>query len=185
MKNSEYILYLDMDGVLVDFDQGFADIYYSIQGKMDPKAKEEAARRLYTQAGSQFWVDLDWEQGGKEVWDAASNLFETVGILSSASAKTMERFEVVTEGKRRWLKKNIPGLPDDHIFIVGSKSQKQNYADKLSILVDDKTSTIQQWNAKGGYGIVHKASQYKKTIEELEDISRPVSLAEIVKRFRK
>ena len=174
-----------MDGVLVDFNQGFADIYYSIQGKMDPKAKEEEARQLYTEAGAQFWVDLDWEEGGKELWNVASNLFETVGILSSASAKTMERFEVVTEGKMGWLKKNIPELPEDHVFIVGSKSQKQNYADKLSILVDDKAPTIQQWNAKGGYGIVHKASQYKKTIEALEDIARPISLAEIVKRFRK
>lgn len=174
-----------MDGVLVDFNQGFADIYYSIQGKMDPEVKKKEAGQLYIKAGAQFWADLDWEEGGKELWDTASNLFERVCILSSASAKTTERYEEVMAGKMLWLKKHTPEIPEDHIFIVGSKEQKQDYADKLSILVDDKAPTIQQWNAKGGYGIVHTASQYKKTIEELEDVARPISLAEIVKRFRK
>ncbi len=174
-----------MDGVLTDFDGGFADIYYSIQGKMDPKEKEEAARQLYTKAGAQFWEELDWEQGGKELWEASANLFEQVGILSSASAKSIERLEEVTDGKIAWLKKHMPELPEDSIIIVASKDQKQNYSNKFSILVDDKAATIQQWNARGGYGILHKASQYRRTIEELEDIARPISLAEIVKRLKK
>ena len=55
----------------------------------------------------------------------------------------------------------------------------------MAILVDDREDTIQMWQSKGGYGILHDSRQYKKSIEELEDIARPISLAEIVKRFKK
>ncbi len=175
-----------MDGVLTDFHQGFSDVYYSvITDKMSKEEKMKAAEAEYARQGASFWVNLDWEHGGRELWKASANLFEHIGILSSASANTVRRLEEVTEGKVEWLKKHIPELPEDQIIIVASKHQKQNYANKFSILVDDKDTTIQEWNSRGGYGILHNSSNYRKTIEDLEDIALPISLAEIVKRFSK
>lgn len=185
MKNTEYTLYLDMDGVLTDFDKGYTDLYYSvIHGHMTKDEKKIAAQREYVKQGAQFWIDLPWMHGGKELWNAAHNLFETVCILSSAQAKTKERGEAVTAGKKAWLKTHIPEVPDNQIFIVMDKTQKQDHSHKMAILVDDREDTIQMWQSKGGYGILHDSRQYKKSIEELEDIARPISLSEIVKRFR-
>jgi hypothetical protein len=128
---------------------------------------------------------LDWIHGGKELWDASSRLFERVCILSSAGTTDEEKAAVVASGKRVWLKKNIPSISDNRIFIVPGKHRKQEYASKDSILVDDVAVTINQWNSKGGYGILHNSNSYKKTIEDLEDIARPIKLSEIVKRFKK
>lgn len=70
------------------------------------------------------------------------------------------------------------------IFIVGGKHRKQEYASRNGILVDDVASTIYQWNVKGGYGILHHSENYKKTLEELEDLANPIKLGEITKWHR-
>lgn len=185
-KNSEYILYLDMDGVMVDFDGGFGKISNGNTIKQYSKLHgDNAARDQYLKAGLEFWTNLTWIRGGKELWDAASGLFERVHILSSAGTRDEEKAKVVELGKRQWLKNNIPSIPASQIFIVRGKHRKQEYAAKNSILVDDVILTIKQWNSHGGYGILHNSSNYKKTIEDLEDISRPIKISEIIKRFRK
>lgn len=146
---------------------------------------EAETRQKYLDAGSKFWADLDWIHGGKEVCDASFRLFERVCILSSAGTTNEERAMVVASGKRAWLKKNIPSIPEDRIFIVPGKHRKQEFAAKNAILVDDIGTTISQWNHKGGYGVLHSSNNYKKTIEDLEDVSRPIKLSEIVKRFNR
>ena len=184
MKNTEYILYLDLDGVLVDFNGGYRKLSNgkTIQETNDEEG-ERAARAKYLAAGEEFWANLDWIRGGQELWNAAKNLFEHVAILSSAGTTDAERGKMVDAGKRRWLQKNIPDMNQSNVFIVLGKHNKQKYASKLGILVDDVRVTIDQWNKAGGFGILHNATHFKRTIEELEDISRPFSLAEIAKRF--
>lgn len=185
-KNTDYVLYLDMDGVLVDFQGGYIKISGGKTLQEYAMAENEsAARETYLKEGSSFWANLGWIHGGKELWDAASHLFEKVCILSSAGTTDIEKAAVVAAGKREWLKNNIPSLSSDRIFIVPGKHRKQEYAAKDAILVDDVAVTIKQWNAKGGYGILHNSKNYKKTIEDLEDISRPIKLSEIVKRFKR
>jgi len=185
-KNNDYILYLDMDGVLVDFNGGFSKLSNGMDLKQFAQDKGDAAARdQYLQAGAKFWAGLDWIHGGKELWEASSRLFERVCILSSAGTTNEEKAAVVATGKRAWLKKHIPSLPSDRIFIVPGKHRKQEFAAKNTILVDDVAVTIKQWNQQGGYGILHDSRQYKKTIEDLEDIAGPIKLSEIVKRFKK
>lgn len=185
-KNDDLTLYLDMDGVLVDFKNGFLRLSSGLDlSKYAQTFGEPAARDRYLKAGPSFWTNLEWINGGKEVWDAASSLFENVCILSSAGTTDEEKAEVVEIGKRAWLKKNIPSIPDNKVFIVKGKHMKQQLAARDAILVDDVPETIRQWTAGGGYGILHSSVNYKKTIEELEDLSRPIKLSELAKRIRR
>ena len=69
----------------------------------------------------------------------------------------------------------------NRIFIVHDKSFKKDYATRNAILVDDKSITIQEWNIAGGYGILHKANNYKETIDILNAIASPLKLTEILK----
>ena len=186
VKNTDYILYLDLDGVMVDFEGGFKKLTNGTGLKQFAQSQGDAAARAqYLQAGTKFWSELDWIHGGKEVWDTASRLFERVCILSSAGTTDQEKAEPVIAGKRLWLKKNIPSIPENRIFVVLGKHRKQEFAAKNAILVDDVAATIKQWNDAGGFGILHSSSNYKKTLEDLEDVAGPIKLSEIVKRFKK
>lgn len=173
-----------MDGVLVDFDNGYKKMTNGLDIKSFSELHgKDVAKNTFLTAGVKFWAGLDWIQGGREVFDTATKLFKTVKILSSAGTTDPEKGNMVIEGKREWLKKNIPSFPLQDAYIVGGRHLKQSYASKNSILVDDMAETIQQWNAAGGNGILHHASSYKKTIETLEDLSRPIKLTELVKRI--
>lgn len=183
--NEEYILYLDMDGVLVDFEGGFIKLSKGVKAtELYKQYGDKAVQHYYLSAGADFWADLDWIEGGRELWEVSRKLFRNVNILSSAGTTDPEKGKPVVAGKMMWLKKHMPEIPESNIFIVYGKHNKQKYATKESILVDDVSETIKIWNAKGGYGILHKASNYKQTIETLEDIVRPLNLSEILKRKR-
>lgn len=188
MKNNEYLLYLDLDGVLVDFQRGYTDLSRDIDWHgISQEEWENQVRKKYGAASSkpEWWAGLNWVRGGQEVWKAAEHLFSHVCILSSASTSDPVRFQIVEDGKRQWLKKNMPQIKDKDVFIVEGKAFKRNYASKNAILVDDVTATINDWNDAGGFGILHDAKRYKNTIETLVEVASPINLSEIVKRFRK
>ena len=182
--NTEYKLYLDMDGVLVDFEGGFINLTNMTSKELADKQGKKDVVDTYISAGIKFWSNLKWIHGGKEVWDTAQKLFKNVFILSSTGTSDTERGNVVATGKRIWLKNNIPSMEEQNIFIVNGRRLKPQYASKDSILVDDMSDTIHQWNVKGGYGILHSSHNYEQTIEELEYISQPVKLKELIKRSK-
>ena len=173
-----------MDGVLVDFGSGYRKLTKGMSMKdMAEKYGADVARKHFLKAGVNFWATLDWEYGGKELFETATRLFNTVRILSSAGTTDPEKGKMVVAGKRLWIKTNLPSMSMSDVIIVPGKHVKKTYATKNSILVDDMPSTIRDWNAAGGYGILHESGRYKKTIEDLEDISRPIKITELVKRF--
>lgn len=178
--NINYRLFLDLDGVLVNYQGG----YYKLESSVKKGEVKAAVANDYLNS-SEFWANLDWLYGGEELWKASKGLFEHVYILSSTGATSPERSNVIVDGKLAWVKKHIPEMDSKNIFIVNGKHLKPGFADKMSILVDDVGLTIQRWNQAGGYGILHDATNYRKTIETLEDISRPVKLKELVKRIRR
>ena len=66
------------------------------------------------------------------------------------------------EGKEFWIKQNLGNIP----FILSDNKEK--YATKNSILIDDMERNISRWNAAGGIGILHKSAT--ETINKLKKI---------------
>lgn len=179
--NNDYILYLDMDGVLVDLSSGYRKRTNKSISPGGMMLGDQIPELKNLDASAKFWATLDWMPGGKQLYRAARKLFKNVRILSSAGTYgDIERGKKVELGKRAWVKINIPDMDQKDVFIVPSKYQKPNYADKKSILVDDMALTIRLWNQAGGYGIIHDYRDYRATIEELEDITNPMGLQEII-----
>lgn len=175
-----------MDGVLADFSGAYAELSKGVEWRGIPQGEwEMQVRKKYRELSStpEWWATLPWCKGGSELSKVATHLFSRVCILSSASTSDPKRFPIVEEGKRLWIKKNVPQIKDSDVFIVAGKAFKKDYAAKNAILVDDVKETIQNWNSAGGFGILHHSSHYKETIETLEEITSPMNLGEIAKRL--
>jgi hypothetical protein len=185
MKNTEYILYLDLDGVLVNFERGFTDLSDGITpDEMKSRYGEKVMQNQYLAAGSSFWANLGWIEGGEDIWKASNELFERVCILSSTGTTNPIKGKPVIMGKKQWIAKNIPSLTSGKIFIVLGSHMKKMLVARNSILVDDMSSTVAEWNAYGGIGILHHHKYYQKTIQTLQDLAHPPSLTELAKRIQ-
>ena len=156
----QYEIYCDMDGVLVDFDKGYKNLTGQETHHVDLQGKDEfwgTFRQSLEDKKMQekdYWANLEWMPDGKELWDHIQSMKPT--LLSAPSRDPQSRW-----GKRIWVKKNIPGTP----LILAAASAKKNYANKNSILIDDRISNVNEWNAAGGIGILHTSTS--STIEKL------------------
>jgi hypothetical protein len=141
-------IYCDLDGVLADFNKRFE--YFA---GMSPSEYETAfgTKKFWElideKIGVKFWTGIPWMPDGKILWKF---LQPHNPILLSAPSKN----ETSKIGKRIWVKKNMPGTK----LILASRGNKQNYAYKSHILIDDRLDTIEEWRAKGGIGIHHTSA---------------------------
>ena len=110
---------------------------------------------MITEKGVGFWVGMPWMVNGKQLWDHIKPY--NPKLLSAPSRSNESRL-----GKRLWVKNNIPGTE----LILAYAENKKNYADGNNILIDDRPSNIDQWNAAGGIGILFISTA--QTIEELK-----------------
>ena len=159
-----YKIYVDMDGVLTDFERRFEqfagvtpDEFISQKtiefGKK--KADEEFWDLIDKQIGVRFWVGMPWMPQGEELWKHIKK-FKPI-ILSSPSRDESSRI-----GKGLWVKRNIPGTP------LKLSWDKEQYASPTSILIDDRDENIQKWKSAGGIGI--KFISAGQVINELEKL---------------
>ena len=74
-----YIIYCDMDGVLVDFEKG----YYDLTGtstKQFPKGDNSFWQPI-SDAGAEFWATLPWMPDGKELWNYIKKYNPNIRLL--------------------------------------------------------------------------------------------------------
>ena len=162
-----YTLYVDMDGVLTDFERRFEQF-----AGVDPeefvaqktiefgktKANEEFWDLIDKQIGVRYWVGMPWMSQGEKLWNYIKK-FNPI-ILSSPSRDESSRI-----GKGLWVKRNIPGTPLKLAFKANGKAK---YASPTSILIDDREDNIQAWKAAGGIGILFKSAD--QVINELSKL---------------
>ena len=75
------------------------------------------------------------------------------------------------DGKTSWVENWLTPQPKN--IIITPSARKYEHATTngvANILVDDKSSTIDAWNAAGGIGILHVPKNSEKTIQQLADM---------------
>jgi hypothetical protein len=155
-EETEYTIYCDMDGVLVDFDRGYQELTGITTQQADANGTEAFWAPL-SKAGAKFWITLDWMSDGKQLWDYIKK-YNPI-LLSAPSREESSKL-----GKRVWVKRELPGVK----LILKYASQKQEYASPTSILIDDRQKNIDQWEAAGGIGILH--TNTANTIKQLQQL---------------
>ena len=148
-------LYLDMDGVLCNFDKAYR-VY-------DP---EKSDRKRFRQAVMDYHIfeDLEFMHDAQELLNHVSRLNDvTVEILTSMGTFDVVQGNAAKFQKIKWLNsKNIPYKPN----FVRSKEEKAQYATPESILIDDSIGCITPFNRANGNGILHTSA--KETIVVLD-----------------
>ena len=155
-EETQYTIYCDMDGVLVDFDRGYQELTGMTTQQADAIGGDTFWEPL-TKAGAKWWITLNWMPDGKQLWNYIKKY--TPILLSAPSKQESSRL-----GKRVWVKRELPDVK----LILRPASQKQQYASPTSILIDDREKNIDQWEAAGGIGILHTSAA--NTIEQLKQL---------------
>jgi hypothetical protein len=145
-------IYLDMDGVIADFDKRYKARY-----KMEPREAEQHKEfdKFFTQfINDEEFATLDLMPDAMELINYLRSLKVPTEILSSSASE--KRDPQIRPQKMEWLEKNNIEFP---AIIVPGKRHKKDYSNKNTLLIDDTGVNIDQWRREGGIGILHTDAQ--------------------------
>ena len=150
-------LYLDMDGVLADFNKEYT--------KFDPN-KEDRKKFRSAVLDHNIFEKLDFMSDTQELLNHVSRLHGiTIEILTSMGTHDLQQGNEARRQKQLWLDKwNIPYKAN----FVRAKPEKAKFATDHSILIDDSVGCISPFIAAGGHGILH--SHASETIRILDSL---------------
>jgi 5'(3')-deoxyribonucleotidase len=162
-------LYLDMDGVVADFDEyakrtlgippsgGIYPDYIWKQLATNPRIYRDLiptpyAQKLYKECVN-FCLKHNYE------W----------AFLTAVPKGNDVKFAFYD--KVEWAQKHFPSTP---VFFGPYSKDKHQHCQVGDILIDDRTSNIEEWIAAGGIAILHKDLQ--NTVAQLHDLTPQFSL---------
>ena len=159
---SQYKIYVDLDGVLADFNRELKRLGFSEQQfAADPKRKKVFWQLIGAMAkrGEQFWGVMYPLPDAAKLWQYVKP--HSPEILSA----TGHVGNAVPE-KREWCAHYLGA--DVTVNLVRRSGDKAQYANPHSILIDDRSKCIDPWVAAGGIGILHTSAE--DTITALKDL---------------
>ena len=152
----EKILYVDLDGVLVNFIDGWMDHYFIMNRKPVTKwnfgedygLNRKDFYRSITSLPISFWSNLSptpWATELMKVLVEELKPFEADKIMFLSHAVS----EDCRVGKQLWVNKHFPNLGDSLITVSDSKL-KSRFANQHSVLIDDKFENCVDFAKNGG-----------------------------------
>ena len=148
-------IYLDMDGVIADFDKGYS-AKYGVYCRDDPVKdhwREAVADGLFER--------LEFTPGAEKLLEFLDSLGTEVQMLSCIGNRNDSH--MVAAQKLRWLaSKNILYKPN----FTYTKVEKSDFAWYDTLLIDDSKACIDPFVEKRGVGILH--TSVDNTIEQLK-----------------
>ena len=159
MISNDYKIYVDMDGVLSDWEAQFkrysggipVNTYDNLHGKQN-------RFNLVNKNSPEYYANMPWMKDGKLLYNFV-NSFPNVQILSHApDAKSKI-------GKQQWLKDK--GITFE-ANLVPNRKDKSKFATDDSVLIDDREDVVNDFINAGGKAILHTNSI--DTINQLKEI---------------
>jgi hypothetical protein len=176
MGGKKPVIFCDMDGVLVDFDEGYKELTGVTTQHADSQGKNEFwglfrdSLRNKDISERSYWANLDWMSDGKQLWDYIKDYNPYVLTAPSVNFDIPfeERYKMENnqsmQGKTEWVQR----LPNMRKIYFRSAARKADFAGPNKILIDDRKDTIDSWNANGGIGILHTSTA--NTIKQLQEL---------------
>ena len=172
----KYTLFVDMDGVLVDFDKGYKDLTGMSTAHADAQGRDEFWN-LYRNSLEQkdipekdYWSNLSWMSDGQTLWNYVKSYNPYILTAPSVNfdlpkeQRYKREFNQSMQGKLDWVQR----LDNMRNIYFRAAKFKSDMAGPNKILIDDRKDTIDRWNAAGGIGILHTSAA--NTIEQLKKL---------------
>lgn len=164
-EETEYKIYVDMDGVVADFDKRFTDLAGMGPREFEEKYGKNAFWDFIDEGDNKlvFWVGIPPMPDAKQLMDFVSDY--DYEMLTAPSLKKQS-----VMGKGLWMKNQTnKGLfPSKPKVNYKSAKTKKDFAAPNHILIDDREDTINSWRAAGGIGILHTSAS--STINQLKKL---------------
>jgi hypothetical protein len=137
-------IFCDLDGVIVDFEQGFKN-RFSITH--DSVTEPEMWRHI--NSADRWWHDLPLMWDAKVLWEfiAPYNPSILTGCPKSG-------FEAADQGKRELCRRELSETVE--VITCFSRNKPLHMKQPGDILIDDLHKNIKRWNEAGGVGILHR-----------------------------
>jgi len=145
----EYKIYVDMDGVLTDFNGQFFKYFKRTPEEVHKEGGDPLFWGMVSKGGLEFWSKMPWLGGSKQFWNYVKQFNPTI---LSAPARSLPQSP---KGKKMWVKRELGNVP----LILKRAREKKEYADENSVLIDDSQENINGWRSAGGVGILFKSPQ--------------------------
>jgi len=149
-------LFLDLDGVLVDFDRHHKEKFGWLPDRNDPK------------------VDVDWKHVSEtDFFETAPPMPDYMDLLNFArpynpiilTGVPELGSEKAAKDKVDWVRRHVPF----HVPVITTRSKlKANHCEIGDVIVDDWAKHRPRWLLKGGIWVLHKNAA--QSIEELKKI---------------
>jgi len=164
-QESEYKVYLDMDGVVANFDKRFEDLSGMKPRDFEAKyGKNKFWDFIDEDNKVSFWVGIPVMPGAAELVNAVKKY--NYELLTSPSVKKQSYL-----GKILWVRNHsdiLGGKPRINFKKAIEKHLVKPQLTKNDILIDDRMDTIERWNNAGGTGIHYiNASQVLNDLKNL------------------
>jgi len=160
------MIYLDMDGVLADFDRGVAELcnlQVTPQGKKRDAAADDRMWAAIREVGH-FYDKLELMPGAKEMFDRIRAKYGDRCEILTGIPKEKRGIPTAGEDKKNWMKRM---LSDTIRVNIVYREQKPDFCKgKGCVLIDDLEGNIRDWEGMGGTGILHVSAE--NTLKELE-----------------
>ena len=167
----------DMDGVLVDFERGIKDAFGAEYPKEHLPDEEFYAWResLFDKIGNKgvlFWESLPRLPGYLELYKEAKSITHDIRFIT-AWPKAWTDFRLKDQcrfGKKAWLLRHL-GFDASMRINMSYAHEKYWYCESdryFDVLIDDRDSTIEEWNSAGGHAIHY--TSFESAMDGLKDI---------------
>lgn len=146
------IIYFDMDGVLADwvggFERKFPTMSYSQFCELPQKEREPY--RLAIDNDPNFYAELEPIEQVIRVFGMLCASGYDVQILTSVGDDNPHE---IADQKLEWIDEHLGAF---QVNFVNTSSQKAKYANRNTILIDDRAKSIDPFIEAGGHGILYQ-----------------------------
>lgn len=160
-------IYLDMDGVLADFDRGVSELCHLTPVPQGTGSREQEKALWYgIRSVSHFYGKLQLVPGSLEMFRTLYEKYGDACQILTGIPKPRKNVPDAAEDKVNWVRRYLS--PDVRIHLVYRAEKIRFCGEKEDILIDDYKKNIRDWEKAGGTGILFRSPA--ETLEEIKSL---------------